>query len=239
MPHPPQEFVAIQVGRLNEAMLVAFSAMSPANLKAVDQVVKIVRELDRYGGAFAAEWARPKAPPLEAPSDEDAAFASAWLYGPVAALAERGDAVADRVYKAAASGARPGNSAQGFENVESAPGIATGPVAALHSPSRHGRPHGRPTERGDAVNDRVYKTGGAGERPENPAQGLEKVESAPGIATGPVAALHSPSRDGRPHGRPTERGDAVNDRVDKAAASGAIARKIRRKALKRLNPRPG
>ena len=57
MPHPPEEFVAIQVSRLNEALLVAYSAMSPTNLKAVDQVVKIVRELDRYGGAFAAEWA--------------------------------------------------------------------------------------------------------------------------------------------------------------------------------------
>ena len=44
MPHPPMEFVAIQVSRLNEALLVAYSAMSPTNLKAVDQVVKIVRE---------------------------------------------------------------------------------------------------------------------------------------------------------------------------------------------------
>ena len=63
MPHPPEEFVAIQLNRLNEALLVAFSAMSPTNLKAVDQVVKIVRELDRYGGAFAAEWRRPEASP--------------------------------------------------------------------------------------------------------------------------------------------------------------------------------
>ena len=62
LPHPPMEFVAIQVSRLNEAMLNAFSAMSPSNLKAVDQVVKIVRELDRYRGAFAAEWARPEDP---------------------------------------------------------------------------------------------------------------------------------------------------------------------------------
>ena len=53
MPHPPEEFVAIQVSRLNEALLVAYSAMSGPNLKAVDRVVKIVRELDRYHG-FAA-----------------------------------------------------------------------------------------------------------------------------------------------------------------------------------------
>ena len=62
MPHPPEQFVAIQLSRLNEALLVAYSAMSLFNLtKAVDQVVKIVGELDRYGGAFAAEWARPQA----------------------------------------------------------------------------------------------------------------------------------------------------------------------------------
>ena len=57
---PAGEFVAIQLSRLNEALLVAYSAMSPLNLKAVDQVVKIVRELDRYGGAFAAEWPPPE-----------------------------------------------------------------------------------------------------------------------------------------------------------------------------------
>ena len=81
MPHPPEPpdpspgVVAIQLNRLNEALLVAFSAMSPTNLKAVDQVVKIVRELDRYGGAFAAEWARPEASRRDAPAEEDAAFA--------------------------------------------------------------------------------------------------------------------------------------------------------------------
>ena len=50
MPEPPAEFLALQVSRLNEALLVAYSAMSGANLRAVDLVVKIVRELDRYHG---------------------------------------------------------------------------------------------------------------------------------------------------------------------------------------------
>jgi hypothetical protein len=44
-----------QVSRLNEALLVVFSAMTGMNLKAVDRVVKIVGELDRYHGFFAAE----------------------------------------------------------------------------------------------------------------------------------------------------------------------------------------
>ncbi len=107
MPHPPEAFVAIQVSRLNEALMVAFSAMSPTNLKAVDQVVKIVRELDRYGGAFAAEWARPGASRLDAPAEEDVAFAKAWLDS--AELAGEGD------------DDRPENPAQSPEMIESAP----------------------------------------------------------------------------------------------------------------------
>ncbi len=59
MPAPPAEFAAIQVSRLNEALLVAYSAMGEANLKAVDRVVRIVRELDRYHGFVAAERRRP------------------------------------------------------------------------------------------------------------------------------------------------------------------------------------
>ena len=55
MPEPPEEFVALQISRLNEALLVAYSAMSGQNLRAVDRVMKIVRELDRYHGFFAAE----------------------------------------------------------------------------------------------------------------------------------------------------------------------------------------
>jgi hypothetical protein len=71
-PQPPAEFLALQVSRLNEALLVAYSAMSGANLQAVDRVVTIVRELDRYHGfAFADEGAtrRPSrlAPPSLAP----------------------------------------------------------------------------------------------------------------------------------------------------------------------------
>src|SRR5271157_2100215 len=55
MPEPPAEFLALQVSRLNEALLVAYSAMSGGNLGAVDRVVKIVRELDRYHGFSAAD----------------------------------------------------------------------------------------------------------------------------------------------------------------------------------------
>ncbi len=44
------EFLELQARRLSEALLVSYSSMSGGNLKAVDRVVKIVRELDRYHG---------------------------------------------------------------------------------------------------------------------------------------------------------------------------------------------
>ena len=154
MPHPPREFVAIQVSRLNEAMLVAFSAMSPTNLKAVAQVVKIVRELDRYGGAFAAEWARPEAPRLDAPAEEDAAFARAWLDGEPA-VQELDAASLGRL-----GCARPENPAHELEKVESAPGNRPTPAVRAETGSDDprdsfssfageggslGRPEGRPS----------------------------------------------------------------------------------------------
>ena len=109
MPHPPEPpdpspgVVAIQVSRLNEALLMAFNAMSPSNLKGIDQMVKIVRELDRYGGAFAAEWARPEAPPIRRPGARTSKDASL------------------NVNLAPARDDRPENLAQRLEKVESAP----------------------------------------------------------------------------------------------------------------------
>jgi len=71
MPEPPAEFVALQVNRLNEALLVAYGAMSGANLGAVDRVVKIVRALDRYHGFFESQRrSLPDAPRLKAPAED-------------------------------------------------------------------------------------------------------------------------------------------------------------------------
>ncbi len=49
-PEATGEFIATQMNRLNEALTVSFGAMSAENLPAVDRVVRIVRELDRYQG---------------------------------------------------------------------------------------------------------------------------------------------------------------------------------------------
>jgi hypothetical protein len=68
-PEPPAEFLALQVSRLHEALIVAYGAMSGENLEAVDRVVKIVRELDRYHGfAVADEGATPEPSRLAPPT---------------------------------------------------------------------------------------------------------------------------------------------------------------------------
>jgi hypothetical protein len=77
MPQPSAEFLALQVSRLNEALLVSYSAMhttaAGTDFEAVDRVVRIVRELDRYHGFAAIPRpreeleARRLPPPVERP----------------------------------------------------------------------------------------------------------------------------------------------------------------------------
>ncbi len=106
MPGPPEEFAAIQISRLNEALPVAFSAMSPTNLKAVDRVVRIVRELDRDRGFWVAQQDLIEPDGLEAPVEG----AAVNLFG---------------------SYDRPENQAQSLENIDSAPGTASASLAPL------------------------------------------------------------------------------------------------------------
>jgi hypothetical protein len=77
MPQPPAEFLALQISRLHEALLVSYTAMhtsaSGANFEAVDRVVRIVRELDRYHGFAGVPRPREELemrrlpPPVESP----------------------------------------------------------------------------------------------------------------------------------------------------------------------------
>jgi hypothetical protein len=67
----PAEFLQLQIRRLDEAMLVAYAAMSGGNLKAANTVVRIVREYDRYYGFFPQAPDPPLAlppPPLALPA---------------------------------------------------------------------------------------------------------------------------------------------------------------------------
>src|SRR5271163_16887 len=105
MPEPPAQFLAMQVSRLEEALRASFGAMSGANLQAVDRVVRILRELDRYHGFVAAErWGLPVA--AEAPEE-----IAPWLE---AHIAKR---------------SRPQMASQRLEKIESAPGNGMAPEA--------------------------------------------------------------------------------------------------------------
>ncbi len=190
MPHPPQEFVAIQVGRLNEALLVAFSAMSTTNLKAVDQVVKIVRNSTpmaapspRNGAApnrqapkrlskgrrrsarrgYAAwNWrCRTLKPPL---TNSPAAIARKFRRKALKMLNPRPELLASEARASAGLAPDGGSYAQGAFN-----GIGLASGALL----------------------------GGGDRPESPQEDIETIRSAPGNgwlgwAAGGSGALPSP-----------------------------------------------
>ena len=47
---PPAGFVQIQIARLSEAMIVARTMMMEGDLQAMDRLIKLTRELDRYHG---------------------------------------------------------------------------------------------------------------------------------------------------------------------------------------------
>jgi hypothetical protein len=63
----PHEFIKLQIRRLSEAMLVSYSAMSLGDLNAVDKVIKVARELDRYHGFGPYPTGQRSAAPGSAP----------------------------------------------------------------------------------------------------------------------------------------------------------------------------
>ncbi len=84
-PHPPAEFLALQVSRLSEALLLSYGAMHDSltgtNFEAVDRVVRIVRELDRYHGFAAVPRPREEREPLRLPSPAESPIAIGLTVG--------------------------------------------------------------------------------------------------------------------------------------------------------------
>ncbi len=102
-------------GRLNEALLVACGAAGTMTLGAVDRVVKLGRDLDRYRGFVAAGRRLPESGRRESRYDSVTAFGAAFVR-------------------------RPEISPQGLEEIGFAPGISSASVAAGGFPKDSAEP---------------------------------------------------------------------------------------------------
>ncbi len=91
----PEHFIDVQTMRLEEALTVAFGAMGGGNLRAIDRVVKIVRELDRYQGFPRDEPLLTRTPGEKRDAKQIAAQVVDQLRPSEIALALAGPAVAD------------------------------------------------------------------------------------------------------------------------------------------------
>jgi hypothetical protein len=71
---PPAGFAQLQIARLGDAMVVAHTMMMEGDLQAMDRLIKLTGELDRYHGFGRAEIAaasqRPPSPRIAAPPRE-------------------------------------------------------------------------------------------------------------------------------------------------------------------------
>ncbi len=183
MPEPPAEFLALQVSRLNEALLVAYGAMSGANLRAVDRVVKIVRELDRYHGLFAAgRRVLPDAPGLEHE---------------------------DRLALDPPPTARPDMAPEAFEKAQIPPG--NGAASDASDPQDAAPIRGEASASGLETRAQEFFALDAplNDRPEMAPQAAEEAESAPGNgaaseASDPEDAPRSLMKPSRPASKPAQ-----------------------------------
>jgi DNA-binding CsgD family transcriptional regulator len=203
-PQPPAEFLAQQVSRLNEALLVSYSAMSGGNLQAVDRVVKIVRELDRYHGFTAAEHRRlPEAPRREAPlhppqfeallADRIRELRAIAASNPPdlsrhspADAADIAMLLTGPLPDAPPAGGRE-KAAEPLETIGSAPGNGVAPKASSLQAAGSEAGAASPAFDRRAKGDRAQEAPPAA-GPEKAAEPLETIESAPGNGMAPEAS---------------------------------------------------
>jgi len=199
MPEPPEQFLALQASRVNEALLVAYGAMSEGNLKAVDRVVKIVRELDRYHGLAVAERRSSASEPrLEAPAQTPLVIAAPPRARPekapqTAEMLENAPGPAShcraRSMTAPRPGQRPGPTAP---PPPTSPQMAPEVLEILASaPERGAAPEG--ASRGDGLESRREASGEASPAVEAPPlspptapERLASKETAPGNGAAPA-----------------------------------------------------
>ncbi len=225
---PPAGFVQLQIARLSEAMIVARTMMMQGNLQAMDRLIKLTSELDRYHGFAPAQipWAREAAPPRLAAPEPRAISPNRGVS--LAGIAAREGLTAKR--------SRPEMAPQRLEKIESAPGNGMGSEASNPQDVVHGRAADRARLRlASRENDEAKFSVS---QPLEIAQSREGIsESAPRISPprsyeegsggglfGPVEEALEVSRSGaRRTPFPRERGGEVRGEVEgKFSASQGI-----------------
>ena len=120
---PPAGFVQFQIARLSEAMIVARTMMMQGNLQAMDRLIKLTSELDRYHGFAPAQisWGPAVAPKPRLAAPEPRAISSNRGVS-LAGIAAREGLTAKR--------SRPEMAPQRLEKIKSAPGNGMGSEAS-------------------------------------------------------------------------------------------------------------
>ena len=129
---PPAGFVQLQIARLSEAMIVARTMMMQGNLQAMDRLIKLTSELDRYHGFAPAQipWGPETAAPPRLAAPEPRAISPNRGVS-LAGIAPREGLTAKR--------SRPEMAPQRLEKIESAPGNGMVPEALNPQDMVHGR----------------------------------------------------------------------------------------------------
>ena len=165
---PPAGFVQLQIARLSEAMIVARTMMMQGNLQAMDRLIKLTSELDRYHG-FAPDqipWATETAAPPRLAAPEPRAISSNRGVS-LAGIAPREGLTAKR--------SRPEMAPQRLEKIKSAPG--NGMVSEALNPQD--MVHGRAADRARL---RLAASRENDERKFSVSQPLEIAQSREGIS---------------------------------------------------------
>ena len=66
--HPKRDFILVQIARLEGALRLIEQKMAEGKLNAVDRLVKVLEQLDRYHERVEAPWSRGRRPPGESNS---------------------------------------------------------------------------------------------------------------------------------------------------------------------------
>jgi hypothetical protein len=125
---PPAGFVQFQIARLSEAMIVARTMMLQGNLQAMDRLIKLTSELDRYHGFAPAQIPAPPERPVKRLAASALRLTNSTRRRPEARSLP--EPLASRRERLTAKPSRPEMAPQQAEKIESVPRNGMGSEAS-------------------------------------------------------------------------------------------------------------